>query len=63
MESLKQRSHRLSYKLNSPVTVPFCPDCHSFPCCCDDNIVTYLLNSTKTYNEVEDNWPKLRYDE
>ena len=61
MESIKQRSQRLSYTLNSPVTVPFCPECHSYPCSCDDNIFTYLLGATQEYREVEDNWPKLRY--
>ncbi len=61
MESIKQKSQRLSYTLNSPVTVPFCPECHSYPCSCDDNIITYLLGATQEYRETEDNWPKLRY--
>jgi hypothetical protein len=61
--SLKQRSHSLGYILNSPVSVPFCPECHSYPCACDDNILTHLLNATGVYNAVEDNWPRLKYAE
>ncbi len=49
--SLKQRSHQIGYALNSPVSVPFCPKCHSYPCSCDDNIIK------------KDNWPTLRYDD
>jgi len=50
-QSLKQRAHNIGYILNLPVSVPFCPDCHSYPCACDDNIIE------------EDNWPTLRYDD
>ena len=39
MQSLKQRAHNIGYTLGSPVSVPFCPECHSYPCSCDDNIV------------------------
>jgi len=61
-DSLKQRAHRISYELDSPVSVPFCSECHSYPCACDDNIMKrYLLDSTKAYREHEDNWPTLRY--
>jgi len=62
-ESLKQRSHRIGYADNTPVSVPFCPECHSYPCSCDDNILTHLLNATRCFNEAEDNWPTLRYME
>ena len=52
--SLKQRSHQIGYAYNTPVSVPFCPKCHSYPCSCDDNIVTYLLGATANYNAVEE---------
>ena len=52
--SLKQRSQQIGYAYNTPVSVPFCPKCHSYPCSCDDNIVTYLLGATANYNAVEE---------
>ena len=64
VNSLKQRAHQIGYINDTPVSVPFCPECHSYPCSCDDNIVTvkeHLLGATKVYNEAEDNWPTMRY--
>ena len=59
--SLKQRSHSLGYILNSPVSVPYCPECHSYPCACDDNIIEKPLGPLELLEslDVNNNWSNL----
>ena len=59
--SIKQKAQKLSYSLNSPVTVPFCPECHSYPCSCDDNIVEKEVDTKPLASMEVSNWPTLRY--
>jgi len=32
--------------------IPFCPECHSYPCSCDDNIL-----DKKLFKMLEEDWP------
>jgi hypothetical protein len=64
MKSLKQREQMLSYSLDSDETVPFCPECHSYPCACDDNIIE-AVEKLKLLDSLDSNsnWPTLRHME